>query len=97
LTAAKMYPHPQGYGTSLWKGPRVGDRKIDLAVAAVGARMLRRAYRNRDPEDTRQAAGNVWSYLARVGCDRVRQPERTPPWRSSSSCARTGARARTQW
>lgn len=62
MAAAKMYPHPKGYGTSLWKGSRVGERKIDLAVAAVGARMVRRMYLNRDPEDTRQFPGQVWSY-----------------------------------
>lgn len=51
LQNAKIYEHPKGYGTSLWKGARRSERKIDLAVAAVGARMLRRMYLNRDPQD----------------------------------------------
>lgn len=62
LGNAKAYPHPKGYGTSLWKGSRSGSRKIDLAVAAVGARMVRRMYLNRDPEDKRETPGSIWSY-----------------------------------
>lgn len=62
LRNAKGYEHPKGYGTSLWKGSRRSSAHIDLAVAAVGARMLRRAYLNRDPDEKRKAAGKVWSY-----------------------------------
>lgn len=51
LQNAKAYEHPKGYGTSLWKGAARSNRKIDLAVCAVGARMVRRMYLNRDPED----------------------------------------------
>lgn len=50
LKNAKEYEHPKGYGTSLWKGSRRGAAKIDLAVCAVGARMVRRMYLNKDPD-----------------------------------------------
>lgn len=47
------------YGVSLWKGHRESPRKIDLAVAAVGARMLRRVVLN-SPARKRQRSGRVW-------------------------------------
>lgn len=59
LKNAKIYEHPKGYGTSLWKGSRRGARKIDLAVCAVGARMVRRMYLNRAPEDKRKKPGRM--------------------------------------
>ncbi len=62
LKNAKEYPHPKGYGDSLWKGSRRGNRKIDLAVSAVGARMLRRLYLNRDPEEAVEKPGEILMY-----------------------------------
>lgn len=38
--------YPTRYGVSLWKGHRESQRKVDLAVCAVGARMLRRLVLN---------------------------------------------------
>lgn len=48
LRNAKRYPNR--HGVSLWKGHRESARKIDLAVCAVGARMLRRVVLNRQEE-----------------------------------------------
>ncbi len=45
---------PGKYGTSLMKEGRESAKKIDLAVAAVGARMLRRLYLNRDPDEAKK-------------------------------------------
>ena len=59
MSNAKMYPHPKGYGTSLFKGSRESDKKIDLAVCAVGARMLRRLVLNRE-EEKEERSGVVW-------------------------------------
>jgi hypothetical protein len=43
------------------KENRESDKKIDLAVCAVGARMLRRLYLNRDPEPKKpEADRQVW-------------------------------------
>src|SRR5690606_24445104 len=44
---AKRYPNR--FGTSIWKGHRESKRKIDAAVSAIGARMLRRIVLN-DPK-----------------------------------------------
>lgn len=40
--------YPTRWGVSLWKGSRESAKKIDLAVCAVGARMLRRIVLNKD-------------------------------------------------
>jgi phage terminase large subunit-like protein len=50
---------PNDYGVSLGKEHRESRRKIDLAVCAVGARMLRRLYQNKDTS-TKQRTGKVW-------------------------------------
>jgi hypothetical protein len=51
--------YPGKYGISLMKDNRESSRKIDLAVAAVGARLLRRSLLNTEkPEEDR--TGNVW-------------------------------------
>lgn len=50
--------YPNRYGVSLWKGHRESPKKIDLAVAAVGARMLRRMVLNVEPKKAR--SGRVW-------------------------------------
>jgi hypothetical protein len=44
LKNARRYPNK--FGVSLWKGHRESARKVDLAVCAVGARMLRRLVLN---------------------------------------------------
>lgn len=49
LRNAKRYPNR--YGISLWKGHRESARKIDLAVCAVGARMLRSVVLNKGNEE----------------------------------------------
>jgi hypothetical protein len=59
LKNAKRYPTRDGI--SLWKGHRESAQKVDLAVAAVGARMLRRVVQNRGlAEDDKVKAGEVW-------------------------------------
>lgn len=45
--------HPNRYGVSLSKEHRESKRKVDLAVCAVGARMLRRVVLNRPRERVR--------------------------------------------
>jgi len=51
--------YPGKFGTSLMKDNRESSRKIDLAVAAVGARLLRRSFLNGEkPEEKRN--GEVW-------------------------------------
>lgn len=54
---AKRYPTK--HGVSLWKGHRESPRKVDLAVAMVGARMLRRLALN-NPSAKRRRSGKVW-------------------------------------
>ena len=54
---AKRYPNR--YGVSLWKGARGSARKIDLAVCAVGARMVRREVLN-SAAKKKQRSGRVW-------------------------------------
>lgn len=54
---ARRYPNK--YGVSLWKGHRESKKKIDLAVCAVGSRMVRRMVLN-DPK-RRKRGGKVWS------------------------------------
>lgn len=50
---------PNDYGVSLGKEHRESARKVDLAVCAVGARMLRRLYQNKDTT-TKARSGKVW-------------------------------------
>jgi hypothetical protein len=50
---------PNDYGISLGKEHRESARKVDLAVCAVGARMVRRLYQNKDTA-TKQRSGKVW-------------------------------------
>jgi hypothetical protein len=56
---AKRYPVPK-VGISLFKGERSGTKKIDLAVCAVGARMLRRIVLNIEKEEEPERSGVVW-------------------------------------
>jgi hypothetical protein len=49
---------PNRWGVSLWKGHREGRNKIDLAVCAVGARMLRRLVLNTAKQE-RQRTGKA--------------------------------------
>lgn len=61
LRNARAYFHPKGYGVSLHKGSSSSPRKIDLAVAAVGARMLRRMVLNQKQEDPKkELTGVIW-------------------------------------
>lgn len=60
LRNAKKYPHPKGYGVSLFKGAREQSKKIDLAVCAVGARMLRRLCLNAEKPAEKARSGVVW-------------------------------------
>lgn len=61
LRNARGYFHPKGYGVSLHKGSSSSPRKIDLAVAAVGARMLRRLVLNMKAEEPkRERTGVIW-------------------------------------
>jgi len=60
LRNAKKYPHPKGYGVSLFKGAREQSKKIDLAVCAVGARMLRRLCLNAEKPVDKERSGVVW-------------------------------------
>lgn len=53
---------PNRYGVSLWKGHRESKRKIDLAVCAVGARMLRRLVLNSDLPDKKPRTGRVYGF-----------------------------------
>jgi len=62
LRNARKYEGPSG--TSLWKGHRSSSRKIDLAVCAVGARMLRRLVLNKPVVEkalSGKKSGKVWS------------------------------------
>lgn len=56
---AKRYPTK--WGVSLWKGARHSHRKVDLAVAAVGARMARRDYLNSKSARERPRTGVVYA------------------------------------
>lgn len=55
---------PNRYGVSVMKEHRESERKIDLGVAAIGARMLRRMILNRgdDKKDTSRKPGKMWGY-----------------------------------
>lgn len=50
---------PNRYGVSFGKEHRESARKVDLAVCAVGARMLRRLIQNKET-GTKQRSGKVW-------------------------------------
>lgn len=50
---------PSKWGVSFGKEHRESARKVDLAVCAVGARMLRRAVQNKDT-GTKVRSGRVW-------------------------------------
>lgn len=54
---ARRYPNK--YGVSLWKGHRESSSKIDLAVCAVGARMMYRLILNKGME-SEDEGGEVW-------------------------------------
>jgi hypothetical protein len=58
LTNARRYPNE--HGVSLWKGHRESARKVDLAVCAVGARMLARFTLNKGLEETN--SGELWGF-----------------------------------
>lgn len=51
---------PNEYGISLGKEHRESLRKVDLAVCAVGARMVRRMYLNRSTDTKKPRSGKVW-------------------------------------
>lgn len=53
---------PSKWGTTLSKPTRKSRRKIDAAVCAVGARMLRRYVLNTDTKPEEQAPATFWSY-----------------------------------
>lgn len=50
---------PNKYGVSMGKEHRESARKVDLAVCAVGARMVRRLVQNKDT-GTKTRSGKVW-------------------------------------
>jgi len=52
--------YPNRWGVSLWKGHRESPRKVDLAVAMVGARMARRDLLNRQKTVEKPRSGVVW-------------------------------------
>jgi hypothetical protein len=53
--------HPNQFGVSLGKVNRSSDKKIDMAVAGVGARMLRRIVLNAKPEqEPARKPGRAW-------------------------------------
>lgn len=58
LRNAKEYPTK--YGMSIWKGAREAEKKIDLAVCAIGARMLRRLMLNVGVEEEEVLAQEIW-------------------------------------
>lgn len=62
LKNAREYLHPLG-GTSLMKDGRESLKKIDLAVCAVGARMLRRIVLNSEVEEDEEVDSTVWGGL----------------------------------
>lgn len=51
---------PNKYGISLGKEHRESARKVDLAVCAVGARMLRRMVLNKEASGKKPRTGRVW-------------------------------------
>ena len=59
LNNAVTHPDPRGWGTTLMKEGRESARKIDLAVCAVGARMLRRVVNNTGIKEEKKPA-QIW-------------------------------------
>jgi phage terminase large subunit-like protein len=51
---------PNEWGVSLGKEHRESKRKIDMAVCAVGARMVRRLLLNKTTTTTKPRSGKVW-------------------------------------
>lgn len=62
LKNAREYLHPLG-GTSLMKDGRESLKKIDLAVCAVGARMLARIVLNSEQEEEQEEEAEIWGSL----------------------------------
>ena len=60
LNNAVRHPHPSGWGVSLMKESRESPKKIDLAVCAVGARMLRRVVLNSGVEEEKPKDNTIW-------------------------------------
>lgn len=60
LKNAVRHPHPSGWGTSLMKEGRESPKKIDLAVCAVGARMLRRVVLNAGHDEETPPDRTIW-------------------------------------
>lgn len=52
--------YPNRYGISVWKGARRSQRKIDLCVCMIGARMVRRALELHDGKGKK--AGKVYAF-----------------------------------
>lgn len=68
LRNARAYPNQ--YGVSLWKGAKESGKKIDLAVAAVGARMVRRLILNVGPEDEQdKGPAELWGSWTGLSAD----------------------------
>lgn len=60
LGNARQYPTK--WGTSLSKESRSSTKKVDAAVCAVGARMMRRIHLNQTVEKEEERTGAVWGY-----------------------------------
>ena len=52
--------YPTLWGVSLMKENRESKRKIDLAVCAVGARMLRRVVLNLHEDEEKKPVAEIW-------------------------------------
>jgi hypothetical protein len=74
LGNAKKFPGK--FGTSLMKEGRESPKKIDLAVCAVGARMLRRLVLNRGVDED-EKPGEVWGHVPTPEFQRARDIRRT--------------------
>ena len=57
------------WGTSLWKGSQRKGKKIDLAVCAVGARMLRRMVQNIGVEEEEVNKAELWGKWTGLSAD----------------------------
>lgn len=67
LKNARRYPTK--WGVSLWKGAREASKKIDLAVSAVGARMVRRMITNKGLEEQEQGPAELWGAWSGLSAD----------------------------
>ena len=68
LRNARRYP--TNYGVSLWKGAKEAGKKIDLAVAAVGARMVRRLVMNVGKEvEEKNTPADLWGRWSGMSAD----------------------------